>query len=100
MMAEADTLRHVDFISTVSGGSIIGVHFFLRLRQLLQSKYDDEITREDYIQVVKDVTDTYVELITTQDSYWRSYINPLSNLGVSLSMGKKVSQLRPNLILM
>eukprot|EP00958_Prasinococcus_capsulatus_P016115 scaffold1770_cov375-Prasinococcus_capsulatus_cf.AAC.12 len=90
VMAEADTLRHVDFISTVSGGSIIGVHFFLRLRKLLQSKPDHDITREDYIQVVKDVSDTFIELITTQDSYWRSYLNPVENLRVTLSMGKHV----------
>ena len=41
VLAEVDAIRHLDFISTVSGGSIIGVHFFLRLRQLLQRKRDE-----------------------------------------------------------
>mgnify|MGYP001798362103 CR=1 FL=1 len=41
VLAEVDALRHIEVISTVSGGSIFGVHFFLRLRMLLQSKADE-----------------------------------------------------------
>ena len=38
---QVDALRNVDFVSTVSGGSLIGVHFHLRMRKLLQSKNDE-----------------------------------------------------------
>ena len=54
-LAEADLLRHVEVLSCVSGGSIIGAHYYLELRRLLESKPDDEIKREDYIEVVRRV---------------------------------------------
>lgn len=43
-LAELDVLRHVEVISCVSGGSIIGAHYYLELRRLLQTKTDDEIS--------------------------------------------------------
>lgn len=55
-LAELDVLRSVEVLSCVSGGSIIGAHYYLEVRKLLQkTKRDDEITREDYIEVVKRV---------------------------------------------
>lgn len=51
-MAELDMLRHVDVLSCVSGGSIIGAHYYLEVRRLLQEKTDSEISRQDYIDVV------------------------------------------------
>jgi predicted acylesterase/phospholipase RssA len=54
-LAELDVLRHVEALSCVSGGSIIGAHYYLEVRKLLQEKPDEEITREDYIQIVKKV---------------------------------------------
>jgi len=90
VLAEADALRNIELISTVSGGSIIGVHFFLRLRQLLQSKPDTEITREDYMQVVEDVTTSFVRKVSNSDSYWGSFLNPLSNFYIRMNGGKKV----------
>jgi len=89
VLAEVDALRRIDFISTVSGGSIIGLHFFLRLRQLLQEKKDVEITREDYIEVVADVTRTFMELVSSKDSYWRSYKNPLANFYLRMDGGRR-----------
>lgn len=52
-LAELDVLRHVEVISCVSGGSIIGAYYFLAIRNLLQTKGDAQITREDYIGAVK-----------------------------------------------
>ncbi len=54
-LAELDLLRRVEVISTVSGGSIAGALYYLRLRSLLQEKSDEEITREDYLALVRDV---------------------------------------------
>ncbi len=51
-LAELDFLRHVEVLSCVSGGSIVGAHYYLEVRRLLQQKADSEITREDYIQLV------------------------------------------------
>ena len=54
-LAECDVLRSVEVLSTVSGGSIVGAHFYLELRNLLQTKADQDITREDYVQLVRRV---------------------------------------------
>jgi predicted acylesterase/phospholipase RssA len=54
-LAERDLLRHVEVLSCVSGGSILGAHYYLEVRQLLQSKADHEITRQDWIELVERV---------------------------------------------
>ena len=54
-LAELDLLRHVEVISCVSGGSIIGAHYYLELRQLLESKPDGEIKQQDYMELVQRV---------------------------------------------
>jgi predicted acylesterase/phospholipase RssA len=54
-LAELDLLRSVECLSCVSGGSIIGAHYYLEVRHLLQTKRDGEITREDYIDLVRRV---------------------------------------------
>lgn len=54
-LAELDLLRHVEVLSCVSGGSIIGAHYYLEVRKLLEEKADEEITREDYVGVVRRV---------------------------------------------
>ena len=52
-LAELDVLRRVEVLSCVSGGSIVGAHYYLEVRKLLQSKCDDDVTREDYIKIVE-----------------------------------------------
>jgi predicted acylesterase/phospholipase RssA len=54
-LAELDMLRHVEVLSCVSGGSVIGAHYYLEVRNLLQSKADPVITREDYIEIMQRV---------------------------------------------
>jgi len=52
-MAELDMLRYVEVLSCVSGGSIVGAHYYLEVRRLLQEKRDSAITRQDYIEIVQ-----------------------------------------------
>jgi predicted acylesterase/phospholipase RssA len=52
-LAEFDVLRHVEVLSCVSGGSILGTYYYLELRKMLQEKIDGEVTRQDYIDLVK-----------------------------------------------
>jgi predicted acylesterase/phospholipase RssA len=59
-LAELDVLRRVEVISCVSGGSIIGAHYYLELRKLLEAKRDEEITRDDYVEIVKRVADDFL----------------------------------------
>jgi len=59
-LAERDLLRHVEVLSCVSGGSILGAHYYLELRHLLQQKDDASITRDDYIQLVERVATDFL----------------------------------------
>lgn len=64
-LAELDLLRHVEVISCVSGGSIIGAHYYLELRRLFdvraESKAHSDVTREDYIALVERVAKDFLE---------------------------------------
>ncbi len=68
-LAELDVLRHVEAISCVSGGSIIGAYYYLLLRNKMMSKYDESYTymhptekaervlsQQDYLDIVEDLT--------------------------------------------
>lgn len=60
-LAELDVLRQVEILSCVSGGSIVGAFYYLKVRRLLQSKTEADITREDYIQIVRETIDQFLE---------------------------------------
>ena len=59
-LAELDVLRHVEVLSCVSGGSIIGAHYYLELRKLYKEKQDDEISRDDYIEIVQRISEQFL----------------------------------------
>jgi predicted acylesterase/phospholipase RssA len=54
-LAEMDVLRQVEVISTVSGGSIVGALYYLKVKQLLETKGDADIHRSDYIDLVREI---------------------------------------------
>lgn len=62
-LAERDVLRSVEVLSCVSGGSIVGAFYYLKLRQLLQSKPDAEITARDYADLVDDVLGEFLDAV-------------------------------------
>ena len=64
-LAELDLLRHIEVISCVSGGSIIGAHYYLELRKLLMDKCDSEITQQHYIELVKRVQKGFLKGVQT-----------------------------------
>jgi predicted acylesterase/phospholipase RssA len=59
-LAELDLLRHVEVLSCVSGGSIVGAHYYLKVRRLLQSKNENEVVREDYIQLISELASEFL----------------------------------------
>lgn len=59
-LAEMDVLRAVEALSTVSGGSIVGAHYYLEIQKVLQSKKDKSIARDDYIKVVRQVQERFL----------------------------------------
>jgi predicted acylesterase/phospholipase RssA len=52
-LAELDMLRHVEVLSCVSGGSIVGAHYYLEVQHLLEGKPEGEIGRDDYVEIVE-----------------------------------------------
>lgn len=52
-LAELDLLRHVEVLSCVSGGSIVGAYYYLEMRRLLRDRPDGEIKHQDYVAIVK-----------------------------------------------
>ena len=76
--AEQDVLRHIEVISCVSGGSIIGAHYYLELKNLLESKPDAEITQQDYIDMVAKVERDFLEGVQ-KNLRTRLFANPFVN---------------------
>lgn len=64
-LAEIDVLRKVEVLSCVSGGSIVGAHYYLEVRRLLREKDDSEITREDYINIVERIEKDFLDGVKT-----------------------------------
>ncbi|HNG89335.1 MAG TPA: patatin-like phospholipase family protein, partial [Saprospiraceae bacterium] len=81
-LAEEDLLHNVEVISCVSGGSILGAYYYLKVRNLLQSKPDSQITKADYIQIVREMERDFVSDISYD---LRSHI--FGGFGTNLKMG-------------
>ena len=60
-LAECDVLRRVEVLSCVSGGSIVGAHYYLELRRLLQTRTDEEITCADHVALVRELADEFLD---------------------------------------
>ena len=88
-LADADALRHVEAISCVSGGAIVGAHYFLLLRNLLERKRDADITREDYIAVVAQTIDD-ITAFTSKSLIWRLLLDAPSDAAVTMRLGSRV----------
>jgi predicted acylesterase/phospholipase RssA len=58
-LAESDLLRHVQVLSCVSGGSMVGAAYYLRLRELLQTVQSP--SRADYVTLVERLIDDFRE---------------------------------------
>jgi len=54
-LAECNVLRHVEVLSCVSGGSILGAAYYLKLRQLLQDTPDEDVTDLAYVDLVHEL---------------------------------------------
>jgi len=73
-LAEQGQLRHVEVISTVSGGSIIGALYYLHIKKLLESTPDAAVSNQDYVDLVKTIetdfkaaTDKNIRMATFAD---------------------------------
>jgi predicted acylesterase/phospholipase RssA len=62
-LAELDILRHVEVLSCVSGGSIVGMCYWLKLRARMLDNRPME--RDDYIKVVKELIQHFRAAVAT-----------------------------------
>ncbi len=56
-LAELDLLKSVSVLSTVSGGSIIGAAYYLKIKELLEGRREDGLqpNRDAYVEIVKEL---------------------------------------------
>ena len=78
-LAELDVLRRVEVLSCVSGGSIVGAHYYLKVRKLLQSKADDDVTQQDYVELVRELADEFLTGVQT-NIRCRGGLSPITHL--------------------
>ena len=82
-LAEVDLLRHVEVLSCVSGGSIVGVHYYLQLRETLETKdieaLDDEEIRDLYIRIVQRLREDFLAGVQ-RNIRMRVFANPFPML--------------------
>jgi len=62
-LAELDILRHVQVISTVSGGTILGVYYYLELKKLLEEHENNSLDKKDYIEMVNRIEKNFSKAI-------------------------------------
>lgn len=82
-MAELGMLKHIESISAVSGGSIVGAAYYLLLKNLLESKTDSEITDQDYVELVQRLEVHFLDAVQ-QNLRMRTFANPLKNMRMLL----------------
>ncbi len=83
-LAELDLLRHVEALSCVSGGSILGAYYYLEVRNLLERKQDDEIVAGDYIGIVERLIENFCAGVE-KNIRIRVILNPLASLRMLVS---------------
>ncbi len=77
-LAELGVLRRVEVISTVSGGSIVGAAYYLRLKWLLEREPQERITDDMYCEVVADVAER-LRAMVRKNIRGRIFLNPFRN---------------------
>jgi len=99
-MARLGLLRHVEAISTVSGGSIIGALYYLHAKRLLEDKTDEAVTDEDFIEIIQQIERDFLRAVQW-NIRMRTFVNPLKNLRMVLpnySRSDRIGELYDELI--
>jgi predicted acylesterase/phospholipase RssA len=82
-LAELDLLRHLEVVSCVSGGSIIGAFYYLELKKLLES---GKTAHADYLQLVRDVEKKFLEGVQ-KNVRIRIAASPIAGFKMALQSG-------------
>lgn len=62
-LADKGKLKDIEVISCVSGGSIIGAFYYLKIKQLYENKADNDIVHEDYIKLVGEIEKEFLHAV-------------------------------------
>ena len=92
-LAELNILPFVKVISTVSGGSIVGAHYYLILLEKLATA--KKLTTMDYIEII-DCLETEFRGAVRKNIRNRLFLNPFANLAILCgfsSIGARVARL-------
>ncbi len=84
-MAEQGLLRKVEIISSVSGGSVIGALYYLHVKKLLESKTDERITDQDYIDIIKVIEVDFLKA-TEKNILMSTFSNLIKNFQMLISL--------------
>ncbi len=88
-MAELDLLTQVRVLSTVSGGSIIGAYYYLKVKELLEARRPNQvkgapITQRDYIEIVQEIEREFLREVQT-NIRMQALLDPVRNVEMLLS---------------
>jgi NTE family protein len=83
-MAEFGFLRHVEVLSTVSGGSILGALYYVHLKCLLEQKDDSQIADADYVDMIQRLEKDFLAAIQ-RNVRMQTFRNPLKNVKMALA---------------
>jgi predicted acylesterase/phospholipase RssA len=81
-LAELDVLRHVEVLSTVSGGSILAALYILVLKKYIDRKAD--LDSDDYVAIVNEVQGDFLEGVR-KNLRTRLLLNPFATLWIIIS---------------
>jgi len=80
-LAQLDILRHIQVISTVSGGSIVGMYYYLELKKLLEKEENSLLSKADYIEMVSRIEQNFSNAIKSNlrmSAFLKSPLTPLT----------------------
>ena len=83
-LAEIGLLKNIEVISTVSGGSIIGALYYLHLKNLLETKLDNEISNKDYLDILQKIEVDFLKAVQS-NIIMTAYNNPLKTIRMASS---------------
>jgi predicted acylesterase/phospholipase RssA len=90
-LAEKNKLKDIEVISCVSGGSIIGAFYYLKIKELFESKADEIIVQDDYIRIVKEIENEFLKAVQKNIR-----MRLLTSFSANLKMWKGESYSRSN----
>ena len=91
-MAELDLLRHVQVLSAVSGGSIVGALYVLLLKERLEDPQHAAISREGYLEIVEELQHDLIGGVR-KNLRTRLFMNPWVLLKIMLFKGSLAAEM-------